>query len=75
MGRAISSATQHPPGRTHRGHLHRGGAQLRTGVRNKFRGTLRRSGMSGERGGNIMRIASASRGARGRGADCDGLDK
>eukprot|EP00959_Pyramimonas_sp_CCMP1952_P319949 6695283-Pyramimonas_sp.AAC.1 len=67
MGRAINSATHHPREGTSRGYPHRGDVQLRTGVRNTLRGTLKTSGTLGEWGGRIMRPAAASRGARGRG--------
>eukprot|EP00959_Pyramimonas_sp_CCMP1952_P250172 5229334-Pyramimonas_sp.AAC.1 len=42
----------------------RGDVQLRVGVRNKFRGTLERSGMFGERRGRIMRTSEVLRGTR-----------
>eukprot|EP00959_Pyramimonas_sp_CCMP1952_P037091 776136-Pyramimonas_sp.AAC.1 len=51
-----------------------GDAQLRTGVRNKSRGTLKTNGMLGERGGRIVRTATVSKGAQGCGVDWDGMD-
>eukprot|EP00959_Pyramimonas_sp_CCMP1952_P407360 8537606-Pyramimonas_sp.AAC.1 len=67
MGRASNSATHHPFETTYRGYPQRGGAQLRTGVRNQFRGTLKRSGTLGERRGKVVRTATASGETRGVG--------